>query len=407
MTSPPLTSLLPFIVSRSLVSGGISLALLSSPDVFHHHVCGGDDARTRDVGAKLDSTIALALLVSRPFTAAAMDAFGRHPVLVLGCMVSGLARISAARNPNSLAAYTMYRVVNACAVQPVMLAAMAFISDVHGGRTSPAYVAFARRLGIALAIVRIAFARLAVRSTLSSVSLMDLAGNLSLIAAAGFAVFTNETIAHRTAFSVKGAVLQSANYFALTPARRAIALVLVLRAFAAYAQTAIGEHRRRAYGWGAEERAVMSMCGDAAEVLVPLLVVEGLGADVGSLEWDLRTSAFALALTAFTPWPRLLYAVPFISLVAPGTRDLNALLAAVKLQGDGDGMVETALSTLDFPVAAAAPLGYARVSQWWGTRAPLVLACGATLVNSEWAVGRAKRICGAAVKAKGGSVITV
>jgi MFS family permease len=391
--------LLGFVLSRMTLSAGISLAMLASPDMFHVGVCGGDNDRTRDIGARLDSVISVAMLLTRPFAGQAVDAFGRKPALVLGALASGLARLLAARRPDSMARYFIYRTVNACALGPVMQAAIAFCADSFaGGRASPEFAQFARRLNIGLALVRILAARLAVQSQMSSARTMDLAAKLSLLAGCGFALCTSESLAidKRLAFSARRAVLSSLGYFTSSRARRAIGLVLCLRALAMYAQGAAAEHRRRAFGWGAEERARLSIAGDVAEIMVPLLVVELGGVDISgerALEWDLRVSALTLLNTAFTPLPGSVLLNPALEMVVQGQRCLNELLAKVRSADDGEGQVEAAMSTLDFPLAVTCPLVYARVSALTSTKIPLLLAALALLVDSEWAVPRAKRIC--------------
>jgi len=382
-----------FLLSRGMVSAGISLAMLSSPDIFFREVCDGNDDKSRDEGARLDSIISVALLLSRPFSGAVTDSFGRKPVLVLGCLLSGVVRILAARNPKSLSVYTLYRTINACAVAPVMLAATAFASDSFGGRASPDFARFSRRLAIGLALVRIGFARFAVKSKHSSVYMMEFAGKMSIAAAVGFMLFTRETLVVKKAFSAKKAVSSSVNYFFTTKFRRSIGLVLALRAMASYCQSAAAEHRRREFKWGVEERSQLSIAGDAAEILVPLIVVEGLGIEILSLEWSLRMSALTLLITSYTPWPKLILANPFLDSIIQGNRQLNALLESVKSKNDGEGQIETALSSFDFPMAVTLPLIYAKMSQWAGTRAPLVFAALALLVDAQWAVPRAKKLC--------------
>ena len=151
-----------------------------------------------------------------------------------GCFLSFIARATAARFPKSDNAYLFYRILNVNAVLPVMQASNALLAYACGGRQTDLYIKMNRRLFMLLAVVRIAFTRLAASRAAkgdSAASILMWAARSILVSGIIFSLTVKETLKHesRAQFSIVNAVKNSVIFFLKSKRRLLIALALTIR----------------------------------------------------------------------------------------------------------------------------------------------------------------------------------
>ncbi|KAH9257347.1 hypothetical protein BASA81_004504 [Batrachochytrium salamandrivorans] len=378
-----------FLIARLLVSSSLSMAMQASPDLlFGPH-------RTKQeslaIASRVDFYNALLQLLLRPIWGNAMDSFGRKPVLVLGCLLSTLARATTAFNPKSSQAYIFYRLVNANSLMPVMQASSLLLLDSCGGdRNSAVYLQTSRRLFMMLAVARITFTRVAAHLALtrgySPGSIMLWAARFTLASAVLFAFQVREKPRPggiRPPFSISKAWSSSTLFFFQTPKRRLLALMLVLRMLPMACGSVLQSVHKFAFGWGPNERATMSNISDFCDLAIPLVVDEILQLPpmLGnqSLIWGSRLSALSLFNIAFTPFPKTTWLNSIIDRLVSSQPFFDR-----ELQDEGAmGMVDAAAATLEFPVSLCMPPVLGKVASRFGDRVPFALLALAHLCLSE------------------------
>ena len=416
------TQLLGFFVGRSLVSAAFALANQSIPDLTP---ALGPEA-TAWV-ATMDAGNAVVGFVTRPLWGGAIDAFGRKPALVVGCLGSAFARSLYASDPTSAARYVVYRVFNFMSNIPVMQASTALLADACGGRGSKLFQTVNRRMWMWLAVVRIVVVWAAGRTAASpsppkaspttttnateddatakrmqhrreAMRQLALAGVMSTAACVAFAVFSSETLAAKRPFGSPVAVWrESVAYFARSPERRALVPVLLLRALPLYSFSAMTTLCRDTFSWGPVERARLTMVENASEVLMPLLMSEATDLSPKSFQLDLRVATLTALNTGLTPNSNTVLANPVLGRVVDGSAEFNRALAAAqasfKGEFEGEGMLEAALATLEFPLGLLLPGFFLRLSRAAGSnRAPFWFVAVGLAACSEWAWPRALRV---------------
>jgi len=322
-----------------------------------------------------------------------MDAFGRKPVLVWGCFLSFLSRAVAARNPKSADAYLFYRVVNVSSVMPVMQASSALLADACGGRQSDLYIKTNRRLWMVLAMVRIMFTRFAAYRASkgdSAANILMWAARLVGASAIIFALTLKETLKpeSRVKFSPANAYLNSLTFFLKSQHRFLIALTLIIRLLPMYSGSSMMALQKYDYGWGPAERALFSNVSDAADVLCPLVLNEILQVEPkkgrDALRWSARFSALALFNIAFTPFPKSVLLNTILERLVSPQPFFDGLLDQYRSRDIGEGILDSAVSTLEFPVGMIVPpVMLAVASRTKSYRAPYMLLTICALINAE------------------------
>jgi hypothetical protein len=315
-------------------------------------------------------------------------------VLVVGCFLSFVGRGVAAANPKSANAYLFYRVLNVNAVMPVMQAANALLADACGGRQTDLYIKMNRRLFMVLALVRISFTRLAAARAAkgdSAATILMWAARSILVSGIIFSLTVKESLKSesRVRFSALGAVKNSAVFFLKSQRRLLLAAALIIRMLPMFSASAMMALQKYDYGWGASERALFSNANDIADVLCPLVLDEILqikpkrGRE--ALIWASRFSALALANIALTPFPKTILLNTILERLVGSQPFFDELLEAerVKDVGVGEGLMDSAVSTLEFPVGLIIPPLLLGISNRYGYRVPYYLLTAALLFNGE------------------------
>ena len=320
-----------------------------------------------------------------------MDSYGRKPVLVMGCFLSFVARAAAARNPHSSTHYLFYRVLNVNAVMPVMQASNLLLVDALGGRQSDLYIKTNRRLFMLLAIVRIAFTRFAAaraRAGQPANEILMWAARLTLAASIIFAINVKETLKPeaRQRFSLTNAISTSTMFFLKSKERMLLALAMVLRMMPFFSGSVMMNLQRNDFGWGASDRALFSNVLDASEVICPLIIDEVLRIQPmhgpQALAWGSRFAALALLNIGLTPMPRSILANAVIERLVSSQPFFDEILARHRT-GEGEGMIEAAVSTLEFPVGLIVPPTLVMISEKFGVRTPYLFLAACALFNGE------------------------
>ena len=318
-----------------------------------------------------------------------MDSFGRRPVLVVGCLLSSVARSFIAKNPKSDNWYVLYRVLNVNTLMPVMQASNAYLMDHCGGRNSNFFIKVHRRLFMLLALVRIICTRVVVKKMRDGVRpemLMLWASYLTLAASVIFSMYVPETLHDRKSFSVSSAWSSSMSFFLKSRMRALVAVALILRMLPQFSVSTMTALEKYTFKWEYPERARFSNIVDVAEIACPFVMnelfkippIKGKTA----LIWGSRFNAFALFNVGLTPWSATLFINPIIERLVNTQLFFNEILT--RYRGDlGEGAIETAISTLEFPVGLIAPKLFTNFSEIVGNRTLFVVLGLLTLINSE------------------------
>lgn len=405
---------------RGLVSVGLSLAVVASPDILFRHVAHGDAARSRDIAATMDSVLSLSRLLATPLVAMCIDSqvVGRRGTLSIACLVQAVGRAVVAQNPESLPRYCCYRILNLLGVHAMMLASSALIVDLSGGRNSY-YTTAMRRLLMFLAILRACSSHLA-GTGFAPAALMRMSAYSAALAAVVFFFLTREPRRtareapakeasevgppERAAEAVGGRLSEifkawtaAATFFFRTPLRRTVALLILIRALNPMLMASqLQEHWRERFHWEAPDRARLNAFSDLAQCFVPFLLIEILGyhprAENGTRS-AMRLLAASFFNTAFTPYPQTVFLNPVLEHAVSGQGFIDQLVHRVS-SGEGQGRVEAALSLIEFPLSFFLPQIFAQTSKG-NTRIPLVIIALLLLLGSElvlpWVATKSKQ----------------
>ncbi|MDP2437984.1 MAG: hypothetical protein Q8P67_19755 [archaeon] len=396
-----------FYGGRGLVAAGVSLAVLSSPDLLFFRVASRDPSLSRTIMARTDSLLAASRLILTPTLASSVDRWGPAPALACSCIAQASCRLLLASCPKSLTCYVVYRLVNALSFVPLLAASASLLLRRHPDR-GPSFSAANRRLLVFLALVRVAASRLAASPHRSPEQLMMAASSCSLLAACCFLlslVFSSSPNSISTSSPLTSSNLtlaglkqtmgegwaewkSSAGLFTGTPMKRALAgLVICASLTPALMGSPLQDHYRHTLKWGAAERARLNAVSDLALCLLPLLLQEVLPAcrqGPSAMMWQLRLQAlsFLNAATASPNTSASLLLNPLLEHAFSGQPFLDSTVAAALQGGHGAGRVEGALMLLQFPFSFIIPLISAAVAET-STRVSLVLIAGLLLSGSE------------------------
>jgi len=274
----------------------------------------------------------------------------------------------------------------------VMQASNLLLIDICGGRQSDLYIKTNRRLFMLLAMVRIAFTR--ITSNRAHVhgdpaeKILMWAARLILASSFIFAMTVNETLPakEKKRFSMSTAWVSASTFFFQSKARLLIALSLILRSMPFYSGTAMTALQRNTFHWGPADRALFSNAMDIAEVVYPLVVNEVLQIQPmkgrGALVWGSRFTALALLNIAVSPYSKSFLLNTVLERLVSSQPFFDDLLEHCRAD-QGEGLLESAVSTLEFPVGMIVPPILVGVSQTFGERFPFYLLAATALINSE------------------------
>lgn len=352
------------VAGRGLVSAGISLVLVASPQLLLE-INGGDHASAEHIRALIETVNTVTGLLSRSLIGNFIDSYGRLPALVIGPALSAGARLLVAVYPSN-GTYIIYRIVNMFSLIPLMQAFTASLADRLGGRGSDEYAEFNRYAWMLLAIVRMVVLNFARVYRLSLKRSFILAAIANASAALFFYFCVKDTLRpeDRKPFNLRQAAnpFSFVGFFKRTRSLQSLACVTLLTSIPLYNGT-IDNYRAQQFNWKMKENAQMHQVMNVVEIISSFYSVHimkhlGRKKTVILRQWMFVLTNLNSALAPDGRWHVL---NPILSsLFDEGAFDALVAEAADEVHA-GQGELSSAMMNLRFPLGLTLPIFFSRL----------------------------------------------
>ena len=151
---------------RSVVSAGFASVMVAS-EHYLFELTGNSARRTKRITSLISTLSSAQSLPVNAIAGFLIDRYGRKPVLVVSCMLSGLARALPVLYPRVWVS-SVYRLLNGAASASIMTAVSAMFADMLGGRSTEKYQSTLQIRFLVMAFVRMIVLRIAGRSKKST-----------------------------------------------------------------------------------------------------------------------------------------------------------------------------------------------------------------------------------------------
>jgi MFS family permease len=415
------------ILTRSIVSAGFASVMVAS-EHYLFELTGKSAGRTKRITSYISTLSSAQSLTVNALSGYLIDVYGRKPVLVVSCILSGFARALPVLYPR-VWVYVAYRLLNGAASASIMTAISAMFSDMLGGRSTERYQSTLQLRFLVMAFVRMIVLRVAGRS--KNLKYNFIAGSaLPVIAGLCFALFTKETRYVCSEENEKNDLVPTCRpssstlnpfhfiqYFSRNVSLRCVAMMLAFQYVPMYNLTE-SVRRKERFDWTLKDSEMMMQVANVCEVLRPwiykrLAILYGLVVvDAGENEneeeettdskwkrlcepyrkciiWDFRIRFMTNLIQVLTPIKSALYFTPAMSMLFGISNIPERCLDLIPPQQGGSNVVVgegakiAALQNLPVPLGLIMPFLFDTMSVRFGSNTPLMFCALFQLLGSE------------------------
>ena len=401
---------------RSVISAGFASVMVAS-EHYLFELTGNSARRTKRITSLISTLSSAQSLPVNAIAGFLIDRYGRKPVLVVSCMLSGLARALPVLYPR-VWVYVAYRLLNGAASASIMTAVSAMFADMLGGRSTEKYQSTLQIRFLVMAFVRMIVLRIAGRS--KNLRWNFIAGSvLPTVAGILFALFSKETRPHCRVEKEKKKKSETSSvstlnplhfvkYFSRNVSLRCVAMMLAFQYVPMYNLTE-SVRRKEQFNWTLKDSEMMMQVANICEVLRPwiykrLVNLYGLiskeeeeDEDDDDREkkwkrlrepyrrcaiWDFRIRFLTNVIQILTPTKSALYFTPAMSMLF-GISNIPERVLDLIPSNVGEGTKIAALQNLPVPLGLTMPFLFDTISVRLGSNAPLLFCASLQLLGSE------------------------